>query len=232
MTVSNPDFTSFDILVSQQTDGQWAEPVEAIFNSEYDDHGMNFSPDGKTVFFSSKRPLIGKKESVWRIFSQKNTLDELSEPTLITVPNMQSKHLLHPSQAPNGTLYFQASNLDYSDLAIYYLAKGENEDRQAKRLEFESLREKDLCTPYVSADGRYLLFATVGPQLDLYLSKSTGNNQWSEPVKLPSVINQGSQGNPYLTPDNNYLFYAKTVAEANWQINWVNTATFIDEETP
>ena len=227
ITISDTAFSNFSVLVSQQVDGRWTEPEPAFFNTEYNEHGMSFSPDGQTLFYSSTRALQGEKDGIWRIFRQEANPGVKTYPRLIEMRGMDAKHLLHPSQSPDGTLYFQASNLDYSSTGLYYAKKGESGLLEAHKLEFDSLKDKDLCTPYVSADGQYLFFATVGPQLDLYYCNSIGENEWSAPIKLSEAINQNGQGNPYLTPDNQYLFYASENGESGWQINWIKTDTFL-----
>ena len=40
----------------KKVDGIWSSPKEAFFNSDYSEHGMSFSPDGNTMYFSSTRP--------------------------------------------------------------------------------------------------------------------------------------------------------------------------------
>jgi len=55
-TESKTDFTNFNIKQLNKVDNKWSEPKEAFFNSKFEDHGMSFSPDGQTLYFSSTRP--------------------------------------------------------------------------------------------------------------------------------------------------------------------------------
>lgn len=228
MAISDTAYSNFTVLVSNRQYGEWAEPSAAFFNSEYSEHGMSFSPNGETLLFSSTRPV--RQEGIpdtWHLWMSKKTNGQWTEPSFIDVPNLRNKLLSHPSLAPDGTLYFHASELDYSNMGLYYAEWKDGQYQPAQKIEFTTLKEMALCTPYLSANGDYLIFATVGTSLDLYSSKSTGLNQWSAPVKLSSAINQNGQGNPYLIPDMKQLFFASDDSKY-WNVKWVSTQSFID----
>ena len=79
------------------------------------------------------------------------------------------------------------------------------------------------CTPYISPDGKQLLFAKVGTELSLMISRYTDLG-WSSPASLPDLINKNGQGNPSITPDGKFLLY--TSANPDWQIQWVSADLF------
>ena len=62
------------------------------------------------------------------------------------------------------------------------------------------------CTPYISPKEDYLIFASVGNGLGLMISYNHENGKWIETKKLSNKINNKGQGNPYVTPDNQFLF--------------------------
>lgn len=83
------------------------------------------------------------------------------------------------------------------------------------------------CTPYVSPDEKYILFASIEDQLDLMISFNDGNGNWINSRKLNNEINSNGQGNPWVTPDNKVLFYTSGNPDGTeWKINAVN----IEEE--
>lgn len=228
-TVSDTTFTNFEILVSKKIGDKWIEPEKAFFNSIYDDHGMSFSPDGNSLVFSSTRPVEGGDvPATWHLWKCEKTKSGWTDPEYIEIPNLKSKLLSHPTLSPDGTLYFHTSNLDYSDMVIYYSAIESGKYQDAKQLDFRGLSSVGYCTPYVSADGKWLIFATIGESLELHISESTGDSTWSNPKKLPHSINQNGQGNPYLSPDSKYLFYAReSGSQKSWEISRVSTGGFI-----
>ena len=82
----------------------------------------------------------------------------------------------------------------------------------------ENFKTISKCTPFVSPNEDYLIFATIGEQLDLYISYKDTSGNWSNPKRLNDTINNLSQGNPYVTTDGKYLFY--TVGgekQKNWK---------------
>jgi hypothetical protein len=55
------------------------------------------------------------------------------------------------------------------------------------------------------------------------ISYNDGKGGWVNTKKLNDKINNKGQGNPYVTPDNKFLFY--TTGEhlkTNWRVNWVD----------
>ncbi|MTI39652.1 TolB family protein [Fulvivirga lutimaris] len=222
-TISDKNFEQFDVYVIKKSNEIWSTPKKAFFNSKYSEHGMNFSPDGKTLYFSSTRPVgINGIPSTWHIWKSKNIDGKWSEPKFVDIPNVRDKLVSHPSITNAGTLYFHASNLDYSEMDIYYSKQLNGRFENAEKLRILTSTEMRKCTPYVSPKEDYLLFASINNQLDLMISFSDGNGGWKDTRKLNDEINNNGQGNPYITPDNNFLFFTSGNSENNWSIKWVD----------
>lgn len=220
-TISDKDFQNFDIYYIRKQDGKWSKPQPAPFNSQHNDHGMSFSSDGKTVYFSSTRPV--KREGIqatWHIWKSDYINGQWNEPTWIDIPNLRAKSVSHPSITRSGTLYFHASNVDYSDMTIYQSKRTKGVFEAAQKVSIIS--DTGSCTPFVSPDEKYLLLASIGPQLDLMISFKEIDGKWSKPKKLNEKINTKGQGNPFVTPDNKYLFFTTgDDQEKAWKIKWV-----------
>ena len=79
------------------------------------------------------------------------------------------------------------------------------------------------CTPYVSANEDYMLFATIGNRLELMIVFNDESGNWVDMRKLSEAINMDGQGNPYVIPNGRFLFYktGKT-NQNNWKVKWVN----------
>ncbi|MEM8899375.1 MAG: hypothetical protein AAGC85_14775, partial [Bacteroidota bacterium] len=79
------------------------------------------------------------------------------------------------------------------------------------------------CTPYVSPDEGYLIFASIGDQLDLHISFKDRQGNWTKTKKLNGNINSLGQGNPFATPDSKYLFFTiGDYQDKEWKVMWVN----------
>lgn len=222
-TLSDKNYERFDIYVIQKQHNQWSGPEPAFFNSTYSEHGMSFSPDGNTIYFSSTRPVgIADIPYTWHLWKSGKRDGQWNEPEFVDIPNLRDKLVSHPTISQKGTLYFHASNLDYSDMNLYQskLVNGTMEPAQKVVLDIEAPYGK--CTPFIASDESFLLFATVGNQLDLHISHNDGHDHWSKPRKLSEQINDSGQGNPYVTPDHQFLFFATGTNTEPWQVNWVN----------
>ncbi|WP_026898223.1 TolB-like translocation protein [Daejeonella oryzae] len=222
-TISNKDFTDFDVLFIKKVKDKWSVPQEAFFNSDFNEHGMNFSPDGKTLYFSSTRPVIyNEVPTTWHIWKTEQKNETWTKPVFVDIPNMRGKLVSHPSVSKSGTIYFHASNLDYTEMNIYSSKRVNGKYEIARKLNLSRGAEENYCTPFVSPDEDYLIYASVGTQLDLMISFNNGDENWTDPRVLDAKINDGGQGNPYVTPDNNFLFFATGKDPENWYIKWVS----------
>lgn len=223
-TISTKDFKQFDVYVIDKVKGSWSKPRKAFFNSTYDDHGMSFSPDGNTLYFSSTRPVnIEKVAETWHIWKSEKINGKWSKATYVDIPNLRNKLVSHPVLTNSGTLYFHSSNLDYSDMDIYHSNNINGVYGSAIKTSISTNIDFRKCTPYVSPKEDYLIFAEVGNQLSLMISFNDGSGKWTQTRRLNANINALGQGNPFITSDGKFLFY--TVGDyqnKNRKIKWVN----------
>ena len=68
---------SEDIYVSQQVEGKWSRPKQAVFSGPFKDADPMFSPDGRRLYFISTRPLDptktrGKDWDIWYVEKTQN----------------------------------------------------------------------------------------------------------------------------------------------------------------
>ncbi|WP_386133523.1 hypothetical protein [Winogradskyella aquimaris] len=221
-TLSDKNFENFNVFKIEKANGIWSEPKEAFFNSNYNEHGMSFSPDGKTLYFSSTRPVgVEGIPDSWHIWKSDNINGKWNAPVFVDIPNLRDKLVSHPTVTNSGTLYYHASNLDYSEMDIYYSKNENGIFKDGKRVDLGTTLRK--CTPYISPEEDYLIYATIENQLDLMISYNDGNGTWTGTKKFNDKINNKGQGNPYVTPDNKFLFFTTgDYQDKKWKINWVN----------
>ena len=160
-TISDRNFEKFQVLMIKKNNGNWSESKKAFFNSKYNEHGMSFSPDGNTLYFSSTRPVdIDGVLPTWHIWKSDKINGEWTEPIFIDIPNLRNKLVSHPSVTNSGTLYFHSSNLDYSEMDIYCSKKVNGIFKDAEKISMNLKTGK--CTPYVSPKEDYLIYASIG----------------------------------------------------------------------
>ncbi|MFK7770838.1 MAG: hypothetical protein AB8F94_01820 [Saprospiraceae bacterium] len=228
-TESKSDFTKFNILEIQKTDNKWTAPREAFINSEFDDHGMSFSPDGNFLYFSSTRPIeIEGIPDTWHIWSSEKINHKWSKPKFVDIPNMRNKLVSHPSISNSGKIYFHSSNLDYSEMMIYSSEIKNGKFQDARIVHFTEDLNFQKCTPFISPNENYLIFAEIHQdQLKLKISFKDQADKWTKPKELSKSINIGGQGNPFVTPDERFLFFTKMdnhnkEGYGSWNVNWVD----------
>nr|WP_298994989.1 hypothetical protein [uncultured Allomuricauda sp.] len=232
-TISDTDFKNFKVLMIKKKKFKWSEPEEAFFNSKYNEHGMSFSPDGNSVYFSSTRPVnTDGIESTWHIWKSDKVNGEWTEPTFADIPNLRNKLVSHPTITNSGMLYFHSSNLDYSEMDLYQSKKTKDGFEAAERVSISMKAKNGKCTPFISPNGDYIIFASIGNQLDLMISFNDGNGRWSNTRKLSDEINSFGQGNPYVTPNGKFLFFTTgTHDEVNWKVKWVNIESVVKDQS-
>ena len=223
-TISDSNFEKFEVFVIKKNSGKWSEPKKAFFSSTYNEHGMSFSPDGNSIYFSSTRPTnIEGISDTWHIWKSNKVNGEWNAPMFIDIPNLRKKLVSHPTLTNSGTLYFHTSNLDYTDMDIYHSKEVNGKFKNAEKTAILMNFKAGKCTPYVSPKEDYLIFASIGNELDLMISYTDGKGGWINTKKLNDKINTMGQGNPYITPDDKFLFYTTGGhLEKDWKVKWVN----------
>lgn len=224
ITISDKNFQRFDVKVSRKENGKWSQPEDAFFNTVFNEHGTSFTPDGKYIYFSSTRPVyIGGVSNTWHIWRSEKNNNEWTDPIFIDIPNLRKKLVSHPSLTNDGTMYFHSGNTNYSDLNIYYSKQMDGIFQDAVKLPREINFRTQQNTPFISPDESFILFESTP---NLYISYYDSNGSWSIAEPLNEKINKNGKGNPYISPDNNYLFYVAGMQpspDENWSVYWVST---------
>ncbi len=186
------------IYFSQFINQKWTEPQIASFSTDRDEC-PNITPDGKTIYFGSQRPIIGRESkgnfdmNIWKT-DWKN--GKWSEPTALAgiINKVQIEKEEWPSSIENsiftndGINYYFATMLRGTKaINIYQTKLLNNEFSQPARI--NGLFEEDKywkSTPTFSPDGNYMFFNSYGNPLgyggeDIYVSKK--NKDWVDKSK-------------------------------------------------
>ena len=228
-TLSNASFSEFTVMYIRNIGDKWTAPKEAFFNSSYLEHGVHFTEDGQWVYFSSTRPVSKEENSSnWHIWRSKKLKNGWGEAQRINIPGMEGKSISHPSLTRSGRMYFHSYNPDFSDMALFVTDPQEGVFQKAKKIVFAEGENNNTLTPFVAPDESYLLFENKFDDFfEIYISYRD-NGEWQRPKRLADNINTKNLGNPYITPDGQYLFYASGQWSQNtpandWVIKWVST---------
>jgi len=213
-TLSGVPFST--ILCMKQENNQWTKPQVAPFSGRHRDCDMNFSPDGKRLFFCSNRPLKGtgppKEDSdIWLV---ERTVQGWSEPENLGSLINSNKNEYYPTFTRNGTLYFSSSREGGKGGGDIYRSKFVN----GKFTKPENLGdaintrfgEGDV---FIAPDENYIIVTCYGRSDgigsgDLYISARKKDGLWSELKNMGNTINsEANEHCPMLSHDGRFLFF-------------------------
>lgn len=224
-TISDKNYSNFTVKSIHKIENKWSKPKIAFFNSSDDNHGTSYSPDGNSIYFSSTRKVDNDSVlNTWHLWKTTKSEGKWTTPEFIDIPNLRDKLVSHPTITNNGRLYFHVSNLDYSNMNLYYSDQVDGKFQNAKPVFSKTTihSDKNKCTPFISPDETYIIYAQIEAQLKLMICYKDENQNWGMPIELNKLINKNGQGNPFVTSDNKFLFYATGNHNVNnWRLKWV-----------
>jgi len=208
------------ICVSDLRDGKWTRPEVAPFSGIYLEGSPYFAPDGKRLYFSSKRPTASKPNGRdWNIWFVDKIDNHWSDAQEVGEPINTAKNDTNPAVAADGTMYF-ASDRDsvpgYFHIYRARLTNGHYE--QPEKLGPEINSGDAEINPYISPDQNILIFASYRKdtlagggnhydRADLYVSVNR-DGHWTPARHLEHGINtSASEGNPTMSPDGIWFYF-------------------------
>ncbi len=217
------------ILMMEQIDGTWTKPRLASFSAGKYDWDFMLSPDSKTVFVSSGRPLKkgGLPQKDYRIWISEQIKNGWSEPRLLPFPVNTGEHDSYPSVTEDGTLYFfSARKGGIGERNIYKSLRINKKYPKVEILGSPINTKHQELDPFIAPDESYLIFCSGKPggfgKADIYISFRKRDGSWMEPVNMGDKINSSySEYIPYLTLDGKYFFFTSN-KPGNREIYWVD----------
>jgi hypothetical protein len=212
---ASSDFSRYLIMTTRLKSGVWTRPEVAAFSGGRNDGAPAFSPDGKRLYFSSRRPrpASGTSADDFDIWYVERKDDSWTDPANLGGPINTEKNEVNPSVMSDGTIYYQRIDKLGGLVWDLYVSPWRNGTYGVpEKLPAPVNTEANEAGPCIAADGSYLLFQSNRPGgygvMDLYITYRTKNGAWSEPVNLGDKINSPfSDWGPVLSPDGKYLFF-------------------------
>ena len=161
-------YTTFPRLgimcVSHYANGQWNTPKALPFSGKNLDYPPRFDSSGKRMLFASSRPLPDGTRGGIRIWEVERTASGWAEPRPLPPPvNPAGSHWsADPSVADDGTLYFSADRDGPGSIHIYRSRLIDGKYAEPEKLGPEINSEFNDYSPYVSPNGKILIFASSG----------------------------------------------------------------------
>ena len=207
--------------------GVWLTPKIVDFSTDRDE-AVFVSPDGKTLFFGSERPIPNKPNegnfdmNIWKLDkTDKGWVNPvpLSEP----INQVQVSGEEWPSSNANfifsldGRKYFYSTMARGEKAIDIYQTDRINDTLFSKPSKIKGLFEDEKFSKYmpvISPDGKYMVFNSfeapggVGGE-DIYVSKKTLAG-WSRAVSIGKLVNtKAEEGSPRFSRDGEYFFFGR-----------------------
>lgn len=238
-TVMDKSYRGYLMEMTHQN-GAWSTPARPSFaDTTADDYYPTFSPDGKKLFFSSRRkPPAGYAPTTdIRIWEVARTSTGWGKPVPFDTAVSRGGEYAH-AITKKGTFYFSSALAGGNNLNIYRSGKlgGRYTTPTLLPYSINSVGYED--GPYVSPDEDFLIFESHRPEgiagsLDLYISFRTPTGAWGMPVNMgPKINSEWAERFAGLSPDGKYLFFgssrSRSAEQWGFDIYWID-ANVINE---
>jgi hypothetical protein len=224
------------VFIMEEKDGLWTSPQKVLALSPHEDRHFIPTPDGKRIFFTSRRPVDsgGEPAKNPNLWVSDNTYSGWTQPQPLKTPINTDQAEFYSTVAEDGTLYFTRSTSDES-ADIYRSPLVEGEYTQPERLDEPLNTEYIDGDPYIAPDESYMIFLSNKPEglgkHDFYISFRLKDESWTHPKHLGNKTN--SEANdvcPWVTDDGKYFFFCSN-RTGSYEIFWVD-AKFINDLKP
>jgi Tol biopolymer transport system component len=206
--------------------GSWSKPTNPSFADTTTDHyAPSFSPDGKTLFFSSRRPTPsgyrkGRGNRIWMVPKIGN---KWGDPNPIDTTVSKAEEFSH-TVSSEATIYF--SSPDGKNMNIYKAEFANDKYSTPTSLPAGINTEGYEDGPFIAPDESYLIFESTRPEgiegsHDLYITFKNKNGEWGKVVNMGPTINSAAMERfPRVSPDGKYLFFASNRDQSNGKIGF------------
>ncbi len=223
------------IMTMKMIDGVWLEPETTAFSGKYMDWDLNLSPDGKRLYFSSRRPVDGgdvrKDAEIW--FVEKSSGGEWSKPQNIGSPISTTENEVYPSVSESGNMYFFSGyegGIGSADIYVSKFVNGKYSKPECMGKEINT--ENAEMDPFIAPDESYLIFHSRADggygENDLYISFRFEDGSWAKAVNMgPEVNSKTSDYCGRVSNDGKFFFYTSS-REGQKGFYWIS-AKIIDD---
>jgi hypothetical protein len=222
------------LMEMKKESGKWTKPQRPSFaDSTADDYYPSFSPDGKRLYFSSRRKLPdananGDDIRIWMVDRNANGW---GIPVPFDTIVSRGGDYAH-STTTDGTIYFSSSlgggtnwNIRKAEIIDGTYIKPEQLPYSINSVGYEE-------GPCIAADESFLIFESQRPEsidggLDLYISFRTKDDHWSIPLNMgPKINSRSSERFARVSPNGKYLFFGsnrdQSIGRWGFDIYWID----------
>ncbi len=194
--------------------GRWRDTGPVPFSTTEGDEYPSVSPDGRRLYFASRRPLQagGPSGRFNRVWVSRREDGSWGKPSPVLIQGFEDRMASHPLEAPDGSLYFHSRDVtDPRDVDAYRAPPATSGFGTPQRLSFNS----------PAVDGEVSL-AAAGDRLVFYSERPGGagggdlygvmwvDGRWGPARNLGPTVNTGeTEWTPSLSADGSQLYFAR-----------------------
>lgn len=212
------------ILTAHRTSRDtWSMPQVAAFSGVHSDFDPFVSPDGRSVFFSSQRPVDGRAKADMDLWVVRRSAHGWGTPQHLPGPSLDGYDELYPSVDRHGDLYFARvkAPVPTEDVEIWRSRRGAD-GRYAPAVKITGGVNTDArweFNPEISPDGRTLLFTRLDQSGDippaglgwgdLYVSHRDGDRFGPARNLGPCVNSADDEYHPTMLWERSMLYFVR-----------------------
>lgn len=206
---SSPQFRGWRILTSVCRDGEWSPPRPPPFAADVDEADPWFTPDGRSLYFISKRASNADSKSdldIWRV--DRTPSGALSGPPVrLPAPVNSTGHEWFPRLAPDGWLYFGSDRPGGRGRTDIWRAREHVPGQWQVENAGPSINsEADEYEAEISPDGSRMVLMTA----DGYFESVWTPQGWSPRRRMAEEINRsGAEVGALFSPTGKSLMFAR-----------------------
>jgi len=220
-TIQSPVRGGFQTIVYRRKDanGNWSKPIIPHFAGRYNDLEPAFSIDGKRLYFTSNRPIIGDAPKDFDIWFVEKANSEWGEARNLGSPVNTAADEFYPSITGNGNLYFTASYKSGIGKEDIYIAHWDGTGfRSPVALDSSINSPAYEFNAFVSPDENIIIFSSYGRKDemgggDLYMSIKDSNGKWRPCINLSFLNSDKIDYCPFVSFDGSILFFTSERTE-------------------
>jgi len=210
------------IVGVKQINGLWSKPEVVSFSGQYSDIEPFIQPDGKKMYFASRRPIVEGVENKGRysIWYVDRVGDGWGTPKPVGEPITGEGMVCYASITKSGTMYFTKMHEDGNE--FIYRSKFVDGKFTTPEILPENINiNESQWNACISPDEDYLIIPSYVEgynygSADYYVSFRDENDNWSDLINLGEKINSpGLDFTPSISPDGKYFFFQRM----NWTEN-------------
>lgn len=212
------DISKSTIYYADLVKGKWTTPKVVSFSGKYFDADPFVTKDGKTMYFTSNRPIKAgdparKDTDIWKV----QWIDNIGwgKPTHLDFPFSSEGDEHYPTIADNGNMYFGSSRPGgFGESDLYRVKKNGSSKYIIENLGKEVNTANNEYEPFIQKDERFLLFMATIPNglanADFYISYFR-HGKWTPKEKIKAPINSSAtEWAPKLSRDGKVLYFGST----------------------